>query len=176
MTLPPMEQLPLLARTRTRPRRLTAGSAKEGIAPTAKRAPVCRQTPTWPPSGQAWTCKREFRKLSEMCVAVDVPPYARLNGAGDGWTLSARISRERRRYVRGRCRPCGWILARRAVWPGWRCDYGYRSSGNTCAAIVMPQHAYLTDSTYRPGWRCDRRLSDGRGAVCDFGRSRARPH
>lgn len=39
---------------------------------------------------------------------------------------------------------------------GWDCNEGYRAHGEDCAAIVVPDNAYRTNSSYGNGWRCRR--------------------
>lgn len=36
----------------------------------------------------------------------------------------------------------------------WHCERGYASHGNSCMAVRIPVHAYLTDSG--DGWQCER--------------------
>ena len=37
---------------------------------------------------------------------------------------------------------------------GWKCNIGYRLSGDLCAAVIVPENAYPTNRTYGPGWDC----------------------
>ncbi len=37
---------------------------------------------------------------------------------------------------------------------GWRCDRGYRKSGDSCVATKVPPNAYL--DSYGDNWECDR--------------------
>ena len=39
---------------------------------------------------------------------------------------------------------------------GWECDRGYREVNAACAAVEVPENAYLADSSYGLGWECDR--------------------
>jgi hypothetical protein len=39
---------------------------------------------------------------------------------------------------------------------GWDCKPGFRRDGAACAAIKLPENAYLSDDTYGPGWACKR--------------------
>lgn len=34
----------------------------------------------------------------------------------------------------------------RVYGPGWECDYGFARRGETCAAVVLPEHARSTDA------------------------------
>ena len=46
----------------------------------------------------------------------------------------------------------------------WQCDDGYRRVRETCVKVVVPEHAYATDSHSRQGWDCARGFvqEDGR--------------
>ena len=49
---------------------------------------------------------------------------------------------------------------------GWDCKPGFRRDGATCAAIKLPENAYLSDDTYGPGWACKREYkTDGNSCV-----------
>ena len=37
---------------------------------------------------------------------------------------------------------------------GWKCDHGYRQTGETCTAVIVPPNAYL--SPLGDSWHCDR--------------------
>lgn len=39
---------------------------------------------------------------------------------------------------------------------GWRCNRGFRKVGDACMRIVLPDNAYLGDSTYGREWECER--------------------
>ena len=38
---------------------------------------------------------------------------------------------------------------------GWKCDSGYKKTGNTCVEINVPQNASLSPYDYIDGWKCD---------------------
>ena len=37
---------------------------------------------------------------------------------------------------------------------GWECKPGYRSAGETCDEILVPENAYATDGALGKGWKC----------------------
>lgn len=37
---------------------------------------------------------------------------------------------------------------------GWECNLGYRSDGESCAEIILPENAYPTGRSYGTGWEC----------------------
>jgi hypothetical protein len=39
---------------------------------------------------------------------------------------------------------------------GWECNPGFRQDGAICAAVKLPEDAYLTGDTFGPGWACKR--------------------
>lgn len=38
----------------------------------------------------------------------------------------------------------------------WLCDRGYRKADETCAAISVPSHGYLSKRSYGNGWECNK--------------------
>ena len=49
---------------------------------------------------------------------------------------------------------------------GWECKPGFRQEGVACAAIKLPENAYLSDDSFGPGWACKREYkSVGNGCV-----------
>jgi hypothetical protein len=49
---------------------------------------------------------------------------------------------------------------------GWECKPGFRRDGAACAAVKLPQNAYLSDDTYGRGWACKREYkADGNSCV-----------
>src|SRR5271169_1617409 len=49
---------------------------------------------------------------------------------------------------------------------GWDCKPGFRLDAAVCAAIKLPENAFLTDDSYGPGWTCKRGYKpEGNGCV-----------
>src|SRR5580693_2626886 len=49
---------------------------------------------------------------------------------------------------------------------GWECKPGFRQEEAACAAIKLPENAYLSDDSFGPGWACKREYkSVGNGCV-----------
>jgi len=42
---------------------------------------------------------------------------------------------------------------------GWECKPGFRQEGAACAAIKLPENAYLSDDSFGPGWRANANTS-----------------
>ena len=38
---------------------------------------------------------------------------------------------------------------------GWTCDMGFRTDGDACVEIDLPENAFLRDTRYGRGWECD---------------------
>ncbi len=49
---------------------------------------------------------------------------------------------------------------------GWKCNAGYRLSGDVCAAVVVPENAYPTNRTYGLGWECLHGFRENDEATC----------
>jgi hypothetical protein len=45
---------------------------------------------------------------------------------------------------------------------GWECKPGFRQEGAACAAIKLPENAYLSDDSFGPGRACN-----GHAAISD---------
>ncbi|ASY61814.1 hypothetical protein SJ05684_c03470 [Sinorhizobium sojae CCBAU 05684] len=37
---------------------------------------------------------------------------------------------------------------------GWECDRGFRRQGDSCVAVMAPDHAFLTNESFGKGWEC----------------------
>ncbi len=38
----------------------------------------------------------------------------------------------------------------------WKCERGFKRADDKCQSIKVPEHAFLTDSSFGDGWKCAR--------------------
>ncbi len=38
----------------------------------------------------------------------------------------------------------------------WKCERGFKRAEDECQSIKVPEHAFLTDSSWGDGWKCER--------------------
>ncbi len=38
----------------------------------------------------------------------------------------------------------------------WMCERGFKRADDECQSIKVPEHAFLTDSSWGDGWKCER--------------------
>ena len=50
----------------------------------------------------------------------------------------------------------GYLSDSTSAKSGWRCLRGYKTVGQTCEAIAVPKHGYLSGSPVGLGWECER--------------------
>ena len=106
--------------------------------------------------GGGWECKPGFRKANRSCVTVKVPvnAYATDLSYGSGWECNRGFKKDRRNACTAIKVPKNAYL--NASGDGWKCERGYREINEVCDVVKVPQHGFLTDSSYGSGWECSR--------------------
>ena len=106
--------------------------------------------------GGSWDCDLGYRMEDVECVKIEVPEnaYATKRSYGAGWTCL----RGYKEVDGASCIPIPVPANAFLKSSGydWECLRGYRREGDTCVSVVLPEHSYLSDSSWGPGWACDR--------------------
>ena len=136
---------------------VTAGFAQDGTGLPPENA----QNRTY---GAGWDCNIGYREDDGSCAALDLPENAYATGRsyGTGWAC-------RRGFVETAGGICAEIFVPenaflRSSGYGWECERGYREERDTCVAIEVPDHAYLTNDNSGAGWACNRGFVEEAGA------------
>ncbi len=38
----------------------------------------------------------------------------------------------------------------------WKCERGFKRAEDECQSIQVPEHAFLSESSWKDGWKCER--------------------
>ena len=113
--------------------------------------------------GSGWDCDLGYRIADGTCVALDMPSNACPTGRsyGMGWACRHGCREMRGATCEAVAIPANAFLDASGL--SWTCDRGYRKQADACAAIGVPENAYLTERGIGAGWEC------GRGHVAHAG-------
>ncbi|WP_170789862.1 hypothetical protein [Ruegeria lacuscaerulensis] len=116
--------------------------------------------------GDGWECDLSYRLEGEECVAIVVPgnAYPTNRTYGSGWACMHG-------FVEVGGTSCTEVIVPEGGYldpsgERWRCLRGYTRVDDSCQKIVVPDNAYLTNSTYGSAWHCNRGYEkDGEACV-----------
>lgn len=106
--------------------------------------------------GGGWVCDLGYRVEGAECLALEIPEHAYPNGRsyGTGWACGRGYEEVSGKFCNPIPMPANAFL--RSYGYDWQCERGYRRDRGACLAIVLPEHAYLTEDSSESGWTCDR--------------------
>ena len=116
--------------------------------------------------GDGWDCDLGYRVNDGSCEHIALPENAYATGRsyGTGWACSRGFEEVDASHCMEIFVPENAFL--RSSGYGWQCERGYRRDGDSCAAIVLPAHAYLTEDYTDSGWTCERGfVADRNGCI-----------
>lgn len=106
--------------------------------------------------GDGWECIVGYRIIEESCVAILVPQnaYATRRTFGQGWKCDHGF-----REIDGTAClavevPDGGYLD--SSGERWNCLRGYARLEDSCREIVLPENAFLVDTSNGSTWACER--------------------
>ena len=116
--------------------------------------------------GDGWECDLGYRANDTSCELIALPDNAYATGRsyGRGWDCHRGFEVANDSYCSEIPVPENAFL--RSSSYGWQCERGYQRGANSCVAIVLPDHAYLTEDYTDSGWSCERGyVADKTGCV-----------
>ena len=142
-----------------RPGALVAAALAVLALPVAAFAQADAQLPANATSrgyGSAWECDAGYRQDGEGCSGVEIPENALPTNQswGLGWICRHGFAMTDRASCTPVEVPANAFLDDSGE--RWRCERGFRQSGNGCVEIAVPENGYLTGSLHDAGWDCER--------------------
>ena len=106
--------------------------------------------------GDGWSCDIGYRQNGEICAEIIVPEnaYETERSYGTGWEcLHGFVAQDKTSCVAVAV-PDGGFLD--PSGERWHCLRGHLKVDDRCVKIVLPENAYLTDTSYGSVWACNR--------------------
>ncbi len=106
--------------------------------------------------GDGWECNIGYRLRGDACTAVIVPEnaYETNRTYGPGWNCHHGFRESDDATCVAVVVPEGGFLD--PSGERWDCLRGFLKVGNTCQEVILPDNAYLSETSYRSAWECDR--------------------
>ena len=106
--------------------------------------------------GDGWECDLGYRVNEGSCEEIVLPENAYATGRsyGTGWDCYRGFEEVDGTRCAAVFVPDNAFL--RSSGYGWQCERGYQREADSCVAIVLPEHAYLTEDYTDSGWSCER--------------------